>query len=71
MMETEEVMAHWVEHTQAAMSALRVLRVQQAQTRADIDATVRTARSNNVTWSAIATGLGISKQAAQQRYRRH
>jgi hypothetical protein len=37
-----------------------------------IDEAVRTARATGVTWSAVGAALGVSAQAAQQRYgRRH
>lgn len=35
-----------------------------------IEQAVVTARSEGVPWSLIASGLGVSKQAAQQRYGR-
>jgi len=54
----------------AAPRNLQRLRQLQKHTEAMIAAAVQAMRANGSTWSEIAESLGVSKQAAQQRYGR-
>jgi len=50
------------------LADLRTARTNQRQLELDIAADVKTLRDAGVTWELIGSELGISKQAAQQRY---
>jgi hypothetical protein len=54
----------------ADLSALRILASQIDTKRAEQAAHVRFLRENGCPWSVIAEALGVSRQAAQQRYGR-
>lgn len=55
-------------HTSNASARLAFLEEAQTILNSYIVDTVREARAQGATWAGIGAGLGISKQAAQQRY---
>ncbi len=51
------------------LARLRLLRSLELATRSLIESTVESARTDRVSWSQIGGALGMSKQAAAQRYK--
>lgn len=53
----------------ACLAALRIMTVRRALLDKQITDTIKVARDHGAPWSAIGTGLGVSTQAAWERYR--
>lgn len=51
-----------------ALARLRMLAAEQRRAEARIGAAVRSAREGGMSWAQIGTALGVTKQAAQQRW---
>lgn len=62
--------AEWNTANGYALNALADLHAAQRHIALDIEATVRSAREAGRSWAAIGAALGMTRQAAQQRYGR-